>query len=129
MSSLLQNVYHSLVRYLEENRFIQLGPFDAQINSEANIEDIDKEKVASFVRLAKSRRGFPLDEDSSILKILHHLNLSQGEKLTNAALLLFGKNPQRFFLRQLPNVLFFTDLAKQNLSRPIKLLMVIFLSR
>jgi len=97
LSSLLQNVYHSLVRYLEENRFIQLGPFDAQINSEANIEDIDKEKVASFVRLAKSRRGFPLDEDSSILKILHHLNLSQGEKLTNAALLLFGKNPQRFF--------------------------------
>ncbi len=42
LSSLLQNVYHSLVRYLEENRFIQLGPFDAQINSEANIEDIDK---------------------------------------------------------------------------------------
>lgn len=32
LSSLLQNVYHSLIRYLEENRFIQLGPFDAQIN-------------------------------------------------------------------------------------------------
>ncbi|HPZ03376.1 MAG TPA: ATP-binding protein, partial [Bacteroidales bacterium] len=97
LSSLLQNVYHSLIRYLEENRFIQLGPFDAQINSDASLEDIDEEKVISFVRLAKSRRGFPLDEDSPILKILHHLNLSQDERLTNAALLLFGKNPQRFF--------------------------------
>ncbi|HHU96109.1 MAG: DUF4062 domain-containing protein [Bacteroidota bacterium] len=97
LSSLQQNVYHSLVRYLEENGFIQLGPFDAQLNPEATPEDIDAEKVASFVRLAKSRRGFTLDESSPTFKILHHLNLSQGEKLTNAALLLFGRNPQRFF--------------------------------
>ncbi len=93
LSSLLQNVYHSLIRYLEENRFIQLGPFDAQINSTASVDDIDKEKVLSFVRLAKSRRGFPLDENSPTLKILHHLNLSQDEKLTNAALLLFETYP------------------------------------
>jgi len=116
LSSLLQNVYHSLVRYLEENRFIQLGPFDTQINSGATIEDIDAEKVASFVRLAKSLRGFPLDENSPTLKILHHLNLSQDEKLTNAALLLFGKNPQRFFPTATAKCAVFHGLSK---TKPI----------
>ncbi len=116
LSSLLQNVYHSLIRYLEENGFIQLGPFDAQINSSASLKDIDKEKVVSFVRLAKSRRGFPLDENSPTLKILHHLNLSQGEKLTNAALLLFGKNPQRFFPTATAKCAVFHGLSK---TKPI----------
>lgn len=84
LSSLLQNVYHSLIRYLEENGFIQLGPFDAQLHQTASFDDIDTEKVASFVRLAKYRRGFPLDESSQGLKILHHLHLSQNKKITNA---------------------------------------------
>ena len=36
-------------------------------------------------------------EKSPVYKVLHHLNLAEGDKITNAALLLFGKKPQRFF--------------------------------
>ena len=81
---------------MEENRHIQSGPFDAHIQTSATIDDIDPDKVESFVRLAKSRRGFPLDEKSPVYKVLHHLNLAEGNKITNAAILLFGKKPQRF---------------------------------
>ena len=97
LSSLQQGVYHCLIRYLEENMHIQSGPFDAHKQTRAKIEDIDPDKVESFVRLAKSRRGFPLGEKSPVHKVLHHLNLVEGDKITNAALLLFGKKPQRFF--------------------------------
>src|SRR5690554_2070053 len=92
-----EGVYHCLIRYLEENMHIQSGPFDAHKQTRATIEDIDPDKVESFVRLAKSRRGFPLDEKSPVYKVLHHLNLAEGDKITNAAILLFGKKPQRFF--------------------------------
>ncbi len=58
LSSLLQGAYHCLIRYLEENRYIQSGPFDAQFNPRATMEDIDSNKVYEFVRLAQSRRKF-----------------------------------------------------------------------
>lgn len=89
LSSLLQNVYHSLIRYLEENGFIQTEPFDAQLNTSATTEDIDPEKVASFVRLAKSRRRFPLDENDPTLTILHHPNLVAGTKVNQCVLIAF----------------------------------------
>ena len=91
-------VYASLVRYLEEKEIIRSGPFDASLHSSATVEDIDAEKIKSFVRLAQAKRGFPLAETESAEKILTHLNLLQNSRLTNAALLLFGKEPQRFFI-------------------------------
>ncbi len=97
LSSLLQGVYHSLVRYLEDNGYIQVGPFDAQLHKRAVINDIDPEKVAQFIRLAKARRGFPLEHSAPVASVLHHLHLLEGEKLTHAALLLFGNDPQRYF--------------------------------
>ncbi|MGB4205701.1 MAG: DUF4062 domain-containing protein [Bacteroidales bacterium] len=91
-------VYASLVNYLKTKRIIQLGPFDATPNTQATMEDIDEEKVKDFVRVARSRRGFPLRETDSIEDIFTHLNLIHGKIPTNAALLLFGKNPQHFFI-------------------------------
>ena len=116
LSSLLQGAYHCLIRYLEENRYIQSGPFDAQFNPRATMEDIDSNKVYEFVRLAQSRRKFSLDDKSSVSKILHHLNLSKGDKLTNAAILLFGENPQRFFPTATVKCAVFHGLTK---SKPI----------
>lgn len=91
-------VYATLVRYLEEKEVIRTRPFDASLHSTAVIEDIDAEKIKSFVRLAQAKRGFPLAETEPVDKILTHLNLFQNNRLTNAALLLFGKEPQRFFI-------------------------------
>jgi predicted HTH transcriptional regulator len=97
-SELKTAVYTSLVRYLEEKEYIRTGPFDASICAAASLTDIDIEKIIRFVTIAKAKRGFPLPAESPVKDILTHLNLLQGDKLTNAALLLFGKKPQRFFM-------------------------------
>ena len=91
-------VYASLVNYLIDKEIIRTGPFDATIHPTATIHDIDEEKVRDFVRDARSKRGFPFQETAPIQDIFTHLNLIDKERLTNAALLLFGKNPQRFFI-------------------------------
>jgi ATP-dependent DNA helicase RecG len=98
VEELKASVYASLVKYLEEKEIIRTGPFDASLHPKATLQDIDTEKVVAFVRLAKSKRGFPLPETASVEVVLTHLNLCQENRVTNAALLLFGKNPQRFFI-------------------------------
>ncbi|MCQ2171206.1 MAG: DUF4062 domain-containing protein [Bacteroidales bacterium] len=94
------SVYSSLIRFLEDNEYLRFLPWDASLHRTATLDDIDREKVKSFVALAKEKRGFPLDySDDNLLKILVHLDLATAEgRLTNAALLLFAKNPQHFFL-------------------------------
>lgn len=91
-------VYASLVHYLMEKEIIRTGPFDATMHPSATLQDIDDEKVKDFVRNARSRRGFPFQEESPVLSILTHLNLAHGKRISNAALLLFGNAPQRFFI-------------------------------
>ena len=91
-------VYASLVNYLIDKEIIRTGPFDATLHPTATISDIDEEKVRDFVRVARSKRGFPLQEIAPIQDIFTHLNLIGGDRLTSAALLLFGKAPQRFFI-------------------------------
>jgi ATP-dependent DNA helicase RecG len=91
-------VYAALVRYLEEKEIIRVGPFDASTNPQATLADISNGKLKKFVQLARSKRGFPLGEQASVKEILTHLNLLNGNKICNAALLLFGKSPQHFFI-------------------------------
>ena len=91
-------VYAALIRYLEEKEIIRTGPFDASLHETATSDDIDDEKLKSFVRLAQSRRGFPIAETEPKQKILTHLNLFYDGRITNAAILLFGSQPQRFFI-------------------------------
>ena len=90
-------VYASLIRYLEEEEIIRIFPFDATINRKATLEDIDIEKIKKFIRRAKFKRNFPFDE-SDYLDVLLHLNLMENGRLTNAALLLFAKQPQKFVI-------------------------------
>jgi len=91
-------VYSSLVRYLEEQELLRLLPFDATINKYASINDIDERKVKEFVRVAQIKRSFPFDETANFKIVLSQLNLINDEQITNAALLLFGKDPQKFML-------------------------------
>lgn len=96
-SELKTAVYASMVRYLEEKDHIRTGPFDASPCINATLEDIDSEKIKEFILLAKSKRGFPLPATSDPDKILTHLNLLDNGRITNAAILLFGKQPERLF--------------------------------
>lgn len=91
-------VYASLVHYLIDKEIIRQGPFDAALHPTATLEDIDEDKVRDFVRVARAKRGFRLQEGAAIQDIFTHLNLIEGDRVTHAALLLFGKAPQRFFI-------------------------------
>jgi len=98
IAELKTSVYSALVNFLMEKEIIQTAPFDASTNNMATLDNIDNEKIHNFIRLAKVKRGFPLPETAEVETLLTHLNLLRNNKISNAALLLFGKNPQRFFI-------------------------------
>jgi len=62
----------------------------------ARIEEIDEKAVKKFVNLAHDRLPY-ISEKDSIRKILENLDLVEDSKMTNAAILLFGKRPQKYF--------------------------------
>jgi len=97
-AELMAGVYASLVHYLVEKGHIQSGPFDASTCRNAGLTDIDTGKVKQFVSRARAARNFPLPATAPVPEVLQHLNLLSGEHLTNAAILLFGRNPRQFFL-------------------------------
>nr|WP_243687085.1 hypothetical protein [Methanobacterium formicicum] len=66
------------------------------LTNDATLEEIDAESVARFIsRAAKRDRIF--DEEEDTWQILKSLNLIVNGKLTNAAVILFGKEPQKYF--------------------------------
>jgi len=91
-------VYNSLVRFLEENEYIRILPFDLTTNRYANFDDLDEDKIKKFVYIAHNKRAFPFTQDTDIKTVLTHLNLINNDRITNAAILLFGKNPQKYFI-------------------------------
>lgn len=92
-------VYASLVRYMEEKGIIRWRPFDASTDNGASISDIDEDKVKNFIHLARAKRNFPLAEDTKVEVLLRHFDLMDDDgKIANAAILLFGKKPQKYFI-------------------------------
>jgi len=95
---LVAGVYASLIRLLEERELIRFSPFDASFCRNAVLEDLDNEKITRFLGLARRGRSFPLPEETPPLEVLTHLNLLDKGRPTHAAVLLFGKKPQRFLI-------------------------------
>ena len=90
-------VYAALIRFLEEKEYLRLLPWDASICPLANLSDIDEEKVEEFVAVARKHRNFVLPTGLPTETVLKHLNLiDDSNRVTYAALMLFGKKPQRF---------------------------------
>ena len=95
---LVANVYAALVEYLEEKELIRTGPFDGAACPKATLADLDDEATAAFIRTARRARAFPLAAEASPEELLTHLNLLNDGRPTHAAILLFGKEPQRFLI-------------------------------
>ena len=91
-------LYAALVEYLEVKELLRWGPFDATACEDATLDDLEPEGMTLFVRIARRARKFPLPEDVPPEGLLKHLNLLNKGRLTNAAVLLFGKSPQRFLI-------------------------------
>jgi len=75
-----------------------------------SLDEIDPETVRKFIQMA-SRNGRlkTADKNEDIKTILEKLKLIINGKLTNAAIMLFGKNPQKYFINALVRVGRFKD--------------------
>jgi len=97
-AELLAAVYAALVQVLEDRELIRVGPFDGAACANATMADLDEEKMRRFTREARRARGFPLAETATATELLTHLNLLDDGRPVNAAMLLFGRTPQRFLI-------------------------------
>ncbi len=96
ISALTAEVYASLVDYLDSRGALRVPPFDASTCDGAVLKDLSRKRIAWFLETARRERGFPLKPNTTTQALLTHLNLLDNGKPTNAAVLLFGTNPQRF---------------------------------
>lgn len=89
-------LYAALVEHLEHSGDLRTLPFDASACDRATMNDLSQEKIRWFLDAAKRERSYPLPVKTGREKALTHLNLLDDGRPTHAAVLLFGKNPQRF---------------------------------
>ena len=73
--------------------------WNEEICEGATLDDIDDEKLKWFLRKAKTERNFDVEPSTPLKDSLERLKLAHNGKLTNAAILLFAKDPQKFFLQ------------------------------
>jgi len=73
--------------------------WDERVCEDADLEDIEEEKVRWFLKEARHERGLDINESSSVEDALLRLKLLKAEKPTNGAVLLFGRDPQRKFIQ------------------------------
>lgn len=95
-TALYAEVYASLVDSLDRLHAFRTPPFDAAVCEGAGLGDLSRKRVEWFVGTARRERAFSLKPATEAPALLAHLNLLDGRKPVNAALLLFGSNPQNF---------------------------------
>ncbi|HII71355.1 TPA: ATP-dependent DNA helicase, partial [Candidatus Woesearchaeota archaeon] len=84
--------------------------WDREICEGAKITDISREKVEQFLRKADLSQ-------EPVEKALEKLNLTENSKITNTAISLFGKEPERFFFNlKLRTAVFATDTTSMLLD-------------
>ena len=71
--------------------------WDSLPEPRAKISDISTPKIKAFIRKANEVGRRPIPTSIAIPDLLNKLDLMKDSKLTRAAVLLFGKNPQKFY--------------------------------
>ena len=94
---LIREVYASLVECLENRGALRSTPFDGSVCDGATLRDIDKSQVTAFVETPESVGRLKLKGSRAPKVVLQNFKLLRDDRPTNAAILLFGKNPRRFF--------------------------------
>lgn len=116
VDELKSGLYAALVEYMTTHGILASGPFDASIQPDATLADLDKEKIAWFVGVAREKRQFPLTyAEDNIPQILRSLHLiTDDNRIKNAALLLFGKDTQKWFSTAMVKCVQFYGTKKQK---------------
>lgn len=92
-------VYAALVRSLEARGCIRTAPFDVSFDTDCTLAGLDADKVADYLRRARSARKITVPDDAGAEWLLGKLEaLSPEGKVSNAGVLLFAKNPQSAFM-------------------------------
>jgi ATP-dependent DNA helicase RecG len=71
--------------------------WDDLINESANVDDLDSKSLGEYKQVVLSSGRFSDFEKLSDIDLLEKLHLIQNGKLKNAALIMFAKNPLKFF--------------------------------
>lgn len=88
-----------LDKVMEQRCLSRTLPFDKNPCPGAKWSDLNEDRIRWFVKKARKERNFALAEDAPTSDVLAHLKLvDEAGALTNAALLLFGNDPQRWHL-------------------------------
>ncbi len=90
-------VYESLITFLKAKGVVGRAGFDQRVCEGAKFSDIDEEKVRWCLKIARKKRNYPIAADASTEDIFTHFKLLKDGQITNAAVLLFGKEPRKFF--------------------------------
>lgn len=96
-SELMGLVYESLIIFLKDKGVVGRAGFDERVCEGAKLSDIDQEKVRWCLKIARKVRNYPIAAEASTKDIFTHFKLFKDGHLTNAAVLLFGKEPRKFF--------------------------------
>jgi len=84
-----------VIAFAREARIIR---FDNKF-CDAKLSDIDEEKVRRFIQAAIAHGRLNVDPNIAVDEFLEKMKLKEGDRLTYAAVLLFGREPQRFVLQ------------------------------
>jgi len=71
--------------------------WDAHIEPNSTLNDIDFDKVNAFIQKIKEKGRLPIPQNATDKDILRKLKIILDDLPTRAAILLFGKNPNTFF--------------------------------
>lgn len=96
---LKQGIYESLIEFLREKGIVGKTAFEQSVCKSATFDDLDNGKMRWFLGIAKRQRNLSLDLKAPVKDGLTHLNLLNKGRVTNAAVLLFGKTPHEFYLQ------------------------------
>lgn len=94
---LTAEIFSALVLYMENCGDLRKLPFDAAACPRATFSIFPLGNIKWFLETAKRERNYGLSVKSDQEKTLAHLNLLDNNRPSNAAVLLFSENPQRFF--------------------------------
>jgi len=95
-AELRSRVYASLIRHLEQRGVLPHRPFHAAACHGATLRDIDPKALKNFIERARTERNLAISPTAKPKDALTNLNLLDKNSPTNAAVLLFGTDPQRF---------------------------------
>lgn len=77
--------------------------FDHILHEKATLDDIDTEELYKFIERGNQQRSLNANLQEPADVLLEKLGLLREKKLTNSAILLFGKEPAKYFLGHFEN--------------------------